>query len=409
MSTLAIWKPAALAFAAGLGLGVLAWGEGRAPVAAIALPLLLAVCRTRLQAFALAAGYAGGVLRYAITFIGSWFDDSLVVGLAAVLTYMTISGGAWCIGWSSSSRPAWRSASMAAAWLVALIPAAVAVPGHPLVAVGFLLPGTAWLGVFWSLVASAAAAGALGWAIDRQGLARARGGLAALCVALGLVGAVLGPYSPANGPVLGVEGVTTRWGHLTGPEAAVQRIERIGGHRTPAAAVVWPESILGRWDPAFFQVLDLEVLRSARTRSQTVVLGMDVVLRGNRMLNAAVAFYPDGTSQTAVARQPAPVSLWRPWQSTDTFLADWRASNLLDLAKGRAALIFCYEEYLPVLVLLNEAMDHPTMYVVLANTWAAKNPGAAAIQTWHSLGMARLFGRPYVKAENRPGETHSQD
>jgi hypothetical protein len=42
------------------------------------------------------------------------------------------------------------------------------------------------------------------------------------------------------------------------------------------------------------------------------------------------------------------------------------------------------------------------MYVAVTNTWAAQSPVAAEIQTQHSLGMARLFGRPYVKAENRP-------
>jgi hypothetical protein len=166
---------------------------------------------------------------------------------------------------------------------------------------------------------------------------------------------------------------------------------------------VWPESILGRHESALAPVLEIELLRPARTAARTLVIGMDLPMAGNRLLNAAVAFYPDGRRAVAVARQPAPVSLWKPWRRTDTFVADWRASNILDLGDGeRAAVIFCYEEYVPLLYLLNEAFDAPTVYLALANTWAASEPEAAAIQTWHSLGMARLFGRPYLKAENRP-------
>ena len=177
-----------------------------------------------------------------------------------------------------------------------------------------------------------------------------------------------------------------------------------GARPEPAAAtVVWPESIIGRYDPAMYQVLDLEVLRPSRRAGRTQIIGMDIPLPGNRELNSAVAFYPDGTTATATARQPAPLSLWRPWRTTDTFVANWAAHNVLQLGQGdRAAVIFCYEEYMPVLYLLNEALDHPTVYLAMTNTWAAKEAGAAAIQTWHSLGMARLFGRPYLKAENRP-------
>jgi hypothetical protein len=152
-----------------------------------------------------------------------------------------------------------------------------------------------------------------------------------------------------------------------------------------------------------YPVLDLEVLREARRAGRTQVVGMDIPTRDHRLLNAAVAFYPDGRTATAVARQPAPVSLWKPWRRSASFVADWTANNMLAMGQGdRAAVIFCYEEYVPVLYLINEALDAPSVYLALTNTWAAQSSAAAAVQTWHSLGMARLFGRPYLKAENRP-------
>ena len=67
-------------------------------------------------------------------------------------------------------------------------------------------------------------------------------------------------------------------------------------------------------------------------------------------------------------------------------------------------MIFCYEEYIPVLSLLNEALDDHQIVVVMSNTWADKIGLNSKIQNRHSEGMALLFGRKLIKAENRPGE-----
>jgi len=292
---------------------------------------------------------------------------------------------------------------MALAWtLSCLTPATVGIPGHPLIAMGFLLPGAGWLGVSASFFLAAAA----GWVVPL--VLRKRKAIIASCVAgtmLTLSALFFSPALPKSGGASrGVQAVSTTWGKLRGLDDAVSRIERMGqlAPMANATTVVWPESILGRYEPALYPVLKIEVLDSARGAGRVHVVGMDVPLQGEKLLNSAVAFYPDGSTSTAVARQPAPLSLWRPW-SSQSFVADWTASNMLHLSQGdRAAVIFCYEEYLPGLYLLNEAFDRPTMYVAMTNTWAAQRREAAAIQTWHSFGMASLFGRAYVKAENRP-------
>jgi hypothetical protein len=404
---------ALLAAIAGVGLGVAAWGEGRAPVLAVLLPLGVAICRTRGQAFALAAGYAAGVLRFVATFIASWFDDQVMVGVGALAIYMLATGLVWCIGWSGSPNPWRRALAMSAAWVLALA-AGVAVPGHPLIAAGFLLPGTGWLGVAWSLLIALAGAALAPPAIAKLAQLTLRSALGWTALVAGPALAALAVLSLAeggtpsrSGPVAGAVAVSTTWGKGQGFDSALTRMQLMGANQVAAAAtaVFWPESILGRWDPSLFGALRIEVLRGARRTGRTVVIGMDIFTPGERALNAAVAFYPDGSTQTAIARQPAPGSLWRPWQSTHTFVADWGASNMLMVGSERAALIFCYEEYVPLLYLLNEMRDAPTMYVALTNTWAARQRTAATIQTWHSYGMARLFGRPYLKAENGPERT----
>lgn len=393
------------AAAAGLALGWAAWGEGRAPILALALPLFVAACGSRGRAFAIAAGYALGLSRHAPAFIGGWFDGSLVVGFAVVAAMALISGAAWCVGWSRTAAPWRRAASMMLAWLLALAPpAALGLPGHPLIAMGYLLPGSAWLGVCAALLLAGASAavtrplagGAAAWI--------GRGGAALVIAGLAIAGA-LHPHTGGALAARGVHGMNTAWGELETPDAALTRIESMGRQVPPAdtQVAVWPESILGRYEPALYPVLELELLAGAKRTNLTHLIGMDLPLQNERLLNGVVAFYPDGNTATAVARQPAPVSLWRPWRSSHTFLADWTASNMLPLGQGdTAAVLFCYEEYMPILYLLNELRDRPTLYLVLANTWAAQEREAAVIQTMHSKGMASLFGRPYVKAENRP-------
>lgn len=374
------------------------------PVGAIALPLVLAFAGSRARAFAVGAGYALGMLRYNAAFVGAWFDDSLLIGAGVVLLYALCSGMVWCLGWSRSPAAHRKAFAAVGTWGLALMPPiCLAVPGHPLVAAGYLLPGAGWLGV----VASAALPAALIWLLAHHATPvkwKPAWGVASLAALLAATGLALHTPTSPNG-VRGVQAVRTEWGGLKSPDEALQRMEVMGrfAAASGSVALVWPESVLGRYDPSMYGALELEVLRPARASGRVQVIGMDIPLRGERLLNSAVAFYPDGSSATAVARQPAPLSLWRPWRSTYTFVASWTAHNMLNLGQGdRAAVIFCYEEYLPVLYLLNEALDRPTVYLALANTWAARDATSAAIQTWHSLGMAKLFGRDYLKAENRP-------
>lgn len=390
---LALWS------ALGAALGFAAWGEGRAPVAALALPLLVGCASSRAQAFCVAAGYTAALLRHAAAFIGAWFDHRWSIGIAAVAGYVLATGTVWASGWTASPQLRGRMAAISLAWWLALLAGPV-VPGHPITAAGFVAPGSGWLGV--ALVALMPALALAGAAATPKRLRPAL--LAVLLVALAGTGLLLQAY-PDTARFGPIETQATAWGPLAGGDAVLERLQRMGrtASASPARVQVWPESILGRYEPALAPVLEIELLQQARATGRTLVIGMDLPLTGNRLLNTAVAFYPDGRRAVAVARQPAPLSLWKPWRRRDTFVADWRAANLLELGDGeRAAVIFCYEEYVPLLYLLNEAFDAPTLYLALANTWAASEPEAAAIQTWHSLGMARLFGRPYLKAENRP-------
>ena len=392
---------AAAGLAGGLLLGLAAWGEGRVPVLALALPILVAFSRSRLQAFCVAAGYAIATARFGASFIAAWFDHQLAIGAAGVLACGFLTGCVWAVGWTASGRLGARALAITAAWLLALA-AGIAVPGHPVIGAGYLFPGSGWIGVAIALTLPTMAMGA---ASSLATSALRSVGLLGFVFLLAVAGVLLREGEPTAHAVRGIQPERTQWGRLSGQDEALERMQRMGAaaQGEQVASVVWPESIIGRFDPAMYPVLELELLRGARRSGRTQVVGMDIPAPGERLFNAAVAFYPDGRTAIAIARQPAPLSLWKPWRHTATFVADWTAHNMLSMGQGdRAAVIFCAEEYMPVLYLLNEALDAPTVYLALTNTWAAQSPAAAAIQTWHSLGMARLFGRPYLKAENRP-------
>ena len=122
-----------LAAAAGFALGFASWGEGRAPNLAVALPLAVALCRTRAQGFILGAAYTAALLRHTASFIGGWFDGSIGIGLLAVAGYAAASGAVWSMGWSRSNSAWIRATMVCLAWCVALLPpAALAVPRSPL-------------------------------------------------------------------------------------------------------------------------------------------------------------------------------------------------------------------------------------------------------------------------------------
>lgn len=368
-------------------------------MAAAFLPVLVALCGSRREAFVLAAAYTAVLLRYVAPFIAAWFDDNLLAGSAAVVAFSLCTATAWCFCWTASPRASRKAAAVAAGWLVALLPpSGVGAPGHAILAWGWLLPGSGWIGI----LASVAVPSAIVAAVNSAPITRLRAWGA--CVLSATVLAGWGGTSLPTPAITGLHAMTTHWGRLDGVDDVLSRIHQGGklAAGRPERVVVWPESAIGRFDPSYEQVLRLEVLAPAKRRDIVHVIGMDKPEHA-QLRNVAVAYLPDGTRTVAYARQPAPVSLWRPWADSGSFLADYRASNVLRLpGAGRVAVIFCYEEYVPFLYLLNEMRDRPHAYLAMSNTWAARYPQADAIQARHSQALARLFGRPYARAVNRP-------
>jgi len=388
-------------------LGWLAWPT--APALAVLIPLVWALSPSRWSAAGVGAFYVLSAARFLPDMAGRWFDSVPVgialllgIGLVAALVY----GSLWRRRWTPLTL-----ASAAVALLLLTMVGAVVLPGHMLVGWGFLLPGWGWFGVACMFIVTPLLAVALAIWLPRR-FARWWTPTAALGVVVLVVG-VLGER-PADSPTAGrlagsVGAINTQWGEFPEPGSmeVIQRIMKIGqaaqqlaGGEGGLSTVVFPETVLGRYDPSLFPVIQMEIANRIKATGQTVVVGADVMSGPGRYLNAAIIVRPDGSTSWLSARQTTPVGQWRPWHALH-MPADWLAPSVVELGPGiKARLMFCHEEYMPLLHLLSEAREPHNLVVGLANLWAASDALPNAVQSAHTEGMARLMGRRWVRAVN---------
>jgi hypothetical protein len=339
--------------------------------------------------------------------MAAWFDGSVLTSAVLWLGSGVVGGLAWSLGWTASSVPWRKAAASVLAWVVTLLPpVAVVVMGHPLIAWGSIMQGTGWFGVLSSVAVPAF----FMWNFAKSPWTLRTMTLLFIPVAGAVVGVSVYAYNASENRVVGdIVAVSTNWGSAKDEWEILERIERIGrindrfAQESDVRVIIYPEAVLQRYDPALYRVLKMEIIDAAARAGQTIVLGADLPTKSGNLESGAIAFYPEGKTATAIARQTVPFALWKPWQASDSFLTDWTASNILRLRDGvTARVIFCYEEYIPLLSLINEAKDAHNIVVVMANTWASKNKLGATIQSRHSEGIANLFGKRLLRAENRP-------
>jgi len=391
----------------GAAIGYAAWGSGRTPLLAILIPLLCFSARSRSEAFLLALGYHLAVVRFLPDYAKAWFDEPLL-GLPIWLGVGFVSAAGWATGWTASSDGKRVAlASLCALAITLLPPVAVVLPGHPVVAWGFLLEGTGWVGLF------AAIAATMGGCVLVRRARVSEAHVWHLPLVMGLIAAFLVTLSlrqdRMDGSVVGdMAAFATGWGSPPRTdEEIIARLEKAGamareasGGEGGARLVVFPETSMGKYDTSFGPVFRNELVAQAQAGRQAIMIGGEVALPDRTAQNLAVLIRRDGTISYVTQRQPAPISMWAPWKDGH-FPADWFGTNTLQIEPGlRARVIFCYEEYLPFLTLINEARDPHTLVVVMANGWAIPNLEASHIQETHTEGLARLFGRKYLRAEN---------
>ena len=401
----------AVALFVGLALAFAAWGPGRTPALALLLPLLWVGAPSRATAFVLTGAYHLGVVRFLPEFAGNWFQ-SLTAGYGLWIAVGLLCGGAWALCWPKD-RGALRVVLSAAAALVLTVvpPFGAVLPGHPLIGMGYLFPASNWFGVCAFLLVTVAGCWlARTWLPRRYPNRLCTGGVLMLVVAafLWFVGAT--PDSN-GGKVAGrIGALDSRWGGYPKRDSleVMSRISQVGlatarlaGGDDGINTLIFAESVLGVYDPSLYPVIELEVLRKTRETGQTVVVGADLEYGDKQLQKIAIVFRPDASYVTA--RQSVPVAEWKPWARKSHFPVDWLATSTVDIGGGiRARIMFCYEEYLTGLHLLSEMQGEHQMVVAISNLWASENTLTSFVQASHTEGMARLFGRKWVRAVNFP-------
>ena len=395
----------------GIALAIAAWGNGLTPALAMLLPVFWGISPTRAAAWVLTAAYHLTVIRFIPDFAATWFGSE-TTGFAIWIAQGTLCGLGWAVAWTGRNGAAATLLSWALVNALTLLPPlGMILPGHPLMTVGYLMPGMGWAGIVLYVAGTAVLLLALRGHTPRQLGGRAvlvQGGVALALTAVIMLAAER--PDPEAGRVVGrVGALTTRWGGFPARDSLEvgQRIEKIGratrslvGGEGEITTVVFAESVLGIYDPSLYLPLETDVLKEARAAGQTVVVGAELPVAGGVLQKSALVFRSDGSSSYVVARQPVPFAEWAPWSEKGTYEIDWFANSVVSIGSGvKARVVFCYEEYIPILHLISEAREEHNMILVLANLWAA-GPLADEIQKAHTEGMARLFHRPWVRAVN---------
>jgi hypothetical protein len=403
------------ATAAGLGgaLGSWAWSPGHSPALAVLLPILWIMAPDRGAAAGVLGAYALACVRFLPAMAGAWYG-SWLAGAAMWLSIGLVAAAVGAILWPRQNSYAWVTGMTVSLLALTLAtPLAAVVPGHPLVGWGYLLPGWGWFGVVAMFLLTTTLAVTLRiWVRERFPrkkwiVALVFAVAVSLCVKLGVV------PDPDGGRLAGrVGAINTAWGPFPQPRSpeALERIGKIAeatrnlaGGEDGLDTVVFPEAIIGLYEPSLFPVLEVELFRVIRRTGQTVIIGADLQIGPGRFENIALILRPDGTSSWIAARQTSPVSQWAPWSDRLHFPASWLSDSTAPIGRGiQGRFMFCHEEYMPILHLLSEAQGDHQLVVSLANLWAADDPLANSVQASYTQGMVLLFRRNWVRSVNLP-------
>lgn len=399
----------------GTALALMAWAQHSSPALAMVLPLLWALAPGRPQAFALTLAYHLTTVRFLPPYAGVWFE-SLALGVVLWLLLGLLCAATWTLLWPSRRRPWFTPVAVLGALVLTLAsPIATFLPGHPIVGLGFLWNGGGWIAVAAFMTSIPVIAYALVHKLpsrwpERNSLPWIA--LLLLTIVIGLSGEKLDGTDTTRGRVAGrIGAIHTEWGMFPASDLeSIQRVEKVGkavaslaGGSDGFDTVVFPESIIGWYEPGLHAVIDSEILRNAKRTGQTVILGADIQHKPGILENIAIVFRPDGSSSYISARQTMPGVGWKPWGRDSYYPADWLGKSVTNVGDGiNARIMICHEEYMPILHLLSEALEDQQLVIAIANRWASRNELATTVQSAHTEGMARLFARKWVRAENGP-------
>lgn len=391
----------------GAFVALLGWNGETAPAAITLIPLLWMLTPAGRAAFALTFGYFSAstwVLAEGAVVFGSSVGEILVM-VSAWLVQASLLAGLWAFARE------WGRGGFRLLLAGLLVQISVLVPplwlvgvASPVLAWGYLMGGSGWLGLVVGLVAPLA----LGlWLISMRSSDRFKI-IASILPVIALASYTVDLDTRSSA---GAYAVQTRWGDsgqsgfehvlLRYPKivAAVEVLRKSSGTTT----VVFPEAILGTVFESSGVAGEFDLVRPLARQGLQVLIGADRRVDG-RLVESIMVINRDQRVEWVNARQPTPGSLWRPW-SQDGYAADWWSVPRVTIADGRVALIsFCHEDVMPGFFLSALLMGEPPDLVIsVANNWWMRSDFGSRQQAQHALALPKLFAIPIIRSVNRAG------
>jgi len=346
----------------------------------------------------------------------------------------------WGIAWTSDHlHSLWRAPLALLATIVP--PLGIIGLASPLVAAGYVFPGTGWTGL--------AAVGLLpGIFLSTQVLSFRR-----RCVALSFVIgfcigiSIDGRFFPPNRtvPPRGWIAVNTHFGDVSRPFRefpAAQFIQQKAAESS-ARVLIFPEAVVPRWSEAT-EAFWRQSLDRCKTRGQILAIGAGLpaksaLPKGERERLSDLRSYDFGAaiaalqtmdsprtihegafsndrlkshqeptdntllivgaeSATFYQRVPVPLGMWRPFNRISVPLR-LNAPGVVAIDNQRVAVLICYEQMLTFPILAS-MLKHPSVIVGISNTFWVDNTTIPRYQATALRGWAKLFRLPYFSAVN---------
>lgn len=159
--------------------------------------------------------------------------------------------------------------------------------------------------------------------------------------------------------------------------------------------IIAPESVLGLRTPGLEPQLSLIEARARRNQA-IVLVG---VIEGEKGDYENSLLILGEKSDRYQARQPVPFIMWNLWQGNG-FKSHWLESGVRDIAGKRAAMLICWEEWVPWPMLIS-SFHKPEIIISASNHgWARKGNDMWQRQIISANAISRLYGLPMVRTIN---------
>lgn len=392
-----------LAAAAGLAHGQ----EGINLTPAIIFPIVWLCSGSRLRAFAIAVTYyvvaSRGLYLSAPVFFGEgsmiislflWWGSAITLSLPWVLLYSPIEKKE---GWQRTSAISHIFIRLLLIMVLLTIP-----PlgywgwANPVVAAGYLFPGTKYFGFFLLLFV---------WSYAGYFMMKKKT-IAAVVVGAALLvqGLILVPIM--HGGALAAaewDGVQTNFDRLgSGSDDSIDEYERFKWLQdkmltTTKKYIVLPETVAGKWSNTTEQIWQpLASLFDENDR--TFLVGAEVQESGSYKYYNVVKIRGANNDEIK-QRMPVPYSMWRPWDKYVGTIPVWTEKRYVTIDHQKVVILICYEPYLmfPPLVSLS---SFPDVLVCVSNSWWSKNSSLPTLSDQNVKSWSLLFGVPYVISKN---------